>query len=222
MKQRLTAVLFLSSTLLSDSQQRGSISCHMMMSDSLHTQLRLISCSAQSPGLQCPCAELCAGIAQLIPDSGHSLTCDMGAPCHLCIMTHVTHVTSLTIWNKAPALAHSCDANLLRNFTQNIRSAVTIDLPNLEPLMLSDEPWHVWRLEIRHKIASSLETSLSYCDPLLARDIWMSGEAQFAFEYNSHNVPWAVIRGQAASSPWSDHTNNNLHKFPSDPSHQQN
>ena len=46
----------------------------------------------------------------------------------------------------------------------------------------------------------------------------MSAEVQFVFEYNSLNVPGAVIRSQAARSPWSDHTNNNPHKFPSDPS----
>ena len=46
----------------------------------------------------------------------------------------------------------------------------------------------------------------------------VSAELQFVFEYNTLDVPRAVIRSQAARSPWTDHTNNNLHKFPSEPS----
>ena len=154
---RLTALTPL--LCLIRSTEAPVVTCHTShwCHDSLHTPGQLISCSGQSPGLQCPCA----GIFQLIPHSGHSLTHWHRWPGIMTLWHMSLRVTSTTMWNKAPALAHSCDANFLRNFTQNIASAVTIDLlPNLEPLMLSDEPWHVCRLEIRHKIASSLETSL--------------------------------------------------------------
>ena len=83
----------------------------------LHTQVRLISCSAQSPGLQCPCAELCAGIAQLIPHSGHSLTCDMGAQvpmsslhydtCHLANNMEQSPSTRSLMWRQSFAQFHT-------------------------------------------------------------------------------------------------------------------